>query len=303
MRTAKRVLLLMLVLSLTMGGLCLDASASTMRSVALDYPAVAMTPGDSFYIPLPSRVKFAWEVLGDQSVIRTNGQSTGRLIVTADNYGVCILTGKVIESEVATRYPVGKTYNCTVSVRKPKQLVKNVKITNAGKRGVVILDPVSNNTFTPKVTITPKNAKDTMLYWTLMNYTGPSASVDSISGTVVAKQADYRSFSLSGISPTGKAGSCVLYILPVSRVDIPENKIKIKKDETRSISANVSGDPNYPIIWEISKPGIVEIISQDNHSILIRGVKKGTATISASTTDYSRFPYSNLKDSLKITVK
>jgi len=140
----------------------------------------------------------------------------------------------------------------------------------------------AGDTFTLTGRVLPTTAKNKTLTWSTSNSTIATVS----GGKVTAKKGG--TVTITATSNNGKKATCVVTVTnpPVTEVELPENSIKLKVGESKTITAttNLSStnfNKYYQMNWKSSNDAAATVTVNSTNSLkaTIKGVAKGATTI------------------------
>jgi uncharacterized protein YjdB len=168
----------------------------------------------------------------------------------------------------------GFTAKCKVTVTQATVAVTGVALNKT------VASVAKGKTFTLKAVVTPTNATNQNVTWT---------SYDTSIATVTSEG------KVKGIAPGtttirvktkdgGFTAKCkVTVVIPVTGVTLDVSKVTLKVGKTKTLKATVkpSNATVTKVVWTSSNPAVAKV----NSSGKITAVKKGKATITATTAD------------------
>ena len=203
--------------------------------------------------------------------------------VTAVQYGIKYnaSTGHVTcDGFSATVYPQFKETGQTVPVTQVK-LNKTAMSLTAGQTGTL------------SATVLPVNATNKKVTWKSGN-----TGIATVNASGVVKGVRPGTVTITATSASGgKTASCKVTVkpIPVTGVRLNKTSANIYAGYTTTLSATVlpTNATNKGVTWSSSNNKVASVTSQG----VVRGIKKGTATITVTTSDGKK------KATCKITVK
>ena len=143
-------------------------------------------------------------------------------------------------------------------------------------------------------TVTPSNATNPAITWKSSD--SSIASVDD-SGEIKAKKKGEAKINVTAEDGSGVSAVCTVKVtdkIKITKISI-SNKLSVKTGRTKKINVtiNPSNATNKDIKWESSDNSIATVDSKG----VVKGIKKGTVTITATTRDGNR-----ISDKCEVTV-
>ncbi len=174
-----------------------------------------------------------------------------------------------------------------------KVKVKKVQITSPKKKTVTL---VKGKTLQIKVKVTPKNAKNKKV-----TYKSSKKKIASVTSKGKVKGIKKGTAKITVTAKDGskkKATLTVKVVNPVKVKSVKLNKTAVTIDAGKTYTLKATITPknatNKAVTWKTSNKGVATVTSKG----VVKGVKAGTATITATAKDGSK-----KKASLKVTVK
>ena len=210
------------------------------------------------------------------ATVNSNGK------VTAKGKGTAIIKATAADGS-------GENATCTVTVVTPKKSVSSVTL---NKRSLTMQ---VGKTQTLSVTVKPTNADIRNVIWTSSNT--KVATVDS-KGKVKAIGKGTATITATAADGSGKNAACKVTVVKkiVTGVTIKckANTVKVKKTLTLTATVKPTNADINGVTWKSSNTKVATVDSNGK----VRGIKKGTVTITATAKDGS-----GKKDTMKVTVK
>ena len=168
----------------------------------------------------------------------------------------------------------GFTAKCKVTVTVPDVPVTGVVLSKA------VASVAKGKTFTLKAVVTPADATDQRVTW--QSYDTGIATVDS-AGKVKGVAAGTTTIRVKTRDGGFTAKCKVTVAIPVTGITLDLSSVSLKVGKTKTLTATVkpSNATVTGVIWTSDKPAVARV----NSSGKITAVKKGTATITATTKD------------------
>lgn len=207
--------------------------------------------------------------------------------VTAAGYVRSVAPGKTVIRATSEAYD--DVYaECEITV---EQIVTGVRLdTNRIELGIGQSKKLT-------ATLTPANATNKNVTWTSEDASIATVAAD---GTVTAKKPGQTRVLCTAADGSGRYAACtVVVIQPVTKITVKSTtKSTILKGKSIVLKATILPDnaKNKNVVWKSSDSKIA-IVSGSGASASVRGVKKGTATITCEALDGS-----GVKASYKVTV-
>ena len=199
-------------------------------------------------------------------------------LVTGVKGGTVTITCKAADGS-------GKKATCKVTVR---QSVTKVALSKTS------LTLSKGGTSTLKATITPSNAYNKAVKWTSSN---EKVAKVSSSGKVTAVANGTATITCKAADGSGKKATCKVTVATVkaTSVKLSKTSVTIYPAQSTALTATVSpsNTTDKTLKWTSSDPSVATVDSNG----VVRGVKSGTTTITATTKDGS-----NKKATCKVTV-
>ncbi len=172
-----------------------------------------------------------------------------------------------------------------------KAKVKKIQITNPKKKKVTLN---KGKTLQIKVKVTPKNAKNKKV-----SYKSSKRKIASVSSKGKVKGLKIGTAKITVTSKENrkkKATFTVKVVTPVSKVTVAPTAVSINAGASATLKATVAPKNAYnkKVNWTSSNRAVATVTSKG----VVKGLKAGTATITAKAADGS-----NKKASCKVTVK
>ena len=206
--------------------------------------------------------------------------STGK--VTAIGKGTATITATAADGS-------GENATCKVTVVTPKRSVSSVTLNKSS------LTLQVGKTQILKVTVKPTNADIKDVIWTSSDT--KVATVDS-KGKVKAIGKGTATITATAADGSGKNAACKVTVVKkiVTGVTIKckANTVKVKKTLTLTATVQPTNADIKDVTWKSSNTKVATVDSNGK----VRGIKKGTVTITATAKDGS-----GKKDTMKVTVK
>ena len=179
----------------------------------------------------------------------------------------------------------GKKVTCSVTVKQP---VTGLKIS----RTSLVLN--RGKTWTLKVTVSPSNANNKTLKWTSSN-----TAVATVTSTGIVKgiKKGTATITAAATDGSGKKVTCRVTVKqPVTALKISRTSLTLNKGRTYTLKVTVSPSNanNKTLKWTTSNKAVATVTSTG----IVKGIKKGTATITATAADGS-----GKKVTCRVTVK
>ena len=210
------------------------------------------------------------------ATVNSNGK------VTAKGKGTAIIKATAADGS-------GENATCTVTVVTPKKSVSSVTLKKTS------LTMQVGKTQTLSVTVKPTNADIRNVIWTSSNT--KVATVDS-KGKVKAIGKGTATITATAADGSGKNAACKVTVLKkiVTGVTIKSkaNTVKVKQTLTLTATVKPTNADIVDVTWKSSNTKVATVDSNGK----VRGIKKGTVTITATAKDGS-----GKKDTMKVTVK
>ena len=210
------------------------------------------------------------------ATVNSNGK------VTAKGKGTAIIKATAADGS-------GENATCTVTVVTPKKSVSSVTL---NKRSLTMQ---VGKTQTLSVTVKPTNADIRNVIWTSSNT--KVATVDS-KGKVKAIGKGTATITATAADGSGKNAACKVTVVKkiVTGVTIKckANTVKVKKTLTLTATVKPTNADINGVTWKSSNTKVATVDSNGK----VRGIKKGTVTITATAKDGS-----GKKATMKVTVK
>ena len=210
------------------------------------------------------------------ATVNSNGK------VTAKGKGTAIIKATAADGS-------GENATCTVTVVTPKKSVSSVTLKKTS------LTMQVGKTEILKVTVKPTNADIRNVIWTSSNT--KVATVDS-KGKVKAIGKGTATITATAADGSGKNAACKVTVVKkiVTGVTIKckANTVKVKKTLTLTATVQPTNADIKDVTWKSSNTKVATVDSNGK----VRGIKKGTVTITATAKDGS-----GKKDTMKVTVK
>ena len=210
------------------------------------------------------------------ATVNSNGK------VTAKGKGTAIIKATAADGS-------GENATCKVTVVTPKRSVSSVKLNKTS------LTMQVGKTQTLSVTVKPTNADIRNVIWTSSNT--KVATVDS-KGKVKAIGKGTATITATAADGSGKNAACKVTVVKkiVTGVTIKckANTVKVKKTLTLTATVQPTNADIKDVTWKSSNTKVATVDSNGK----VRGIKKGTVTITATAKDGS-----GKKDTMKVTVK
>lgn len=215
----------------------------------------------------------------DKSLTWLSSDST---VATVDQNGK-VTAVKAGNTTITVGTANGKKATCTVTVTP-------AGTTTTPVTGVTItppnLDLKVNETFTLTATVEPSNASNKKVTWSTSAPT--VATVDASTGAV--KALAVGTAVITATTEDGeKTATCTVTVtaattnVPVTGVSLNAKTLVVGKGATRALTATVAppNASNKGVTWRSSATAIATVDTKGN----VKGIKKGTATITATTAD------------------
>ena len=199
--------------------------------------------------------------------------STGSSYISVDDFGV--VTGKKVGSgKVKATIKDTKLYaTCTVKVLENVIPVTGISFSQTSK------DVELNKTITLSPTVSPSNASNKNITWSVAD-----SSVASVtSGTVKGLKKGKTTVTATTVDGGFKASVEVnVYTNPVTGVSLSKSTLGINEGSSASLTATVSPSnaTNKEVTWTTSNSSVVKVNNGE-----LTAVKVGTATVTATTVD------------------
>ena len=210
------------------------------------------------------------------ATVNSNGK------VTAKGKGTAIIKATAADGS-------GENATCTVTVVTPKKSVSSVTL---NKRSLTMQ---VGKTQTLSVTVKPTNADIRNVIWTSSNT--KVATVDS-NGKVRGIKKGTVTITATAADGSGKNAACKVTVVKkiVTGVTIKckANTVKVKKTLTLTATVQPTNADIKDVTWKSSNTKVATVDSNGK----VRGIKKGTVTITATAKDGS-----GKKATMKVTVK
>ena len=179
----------------------------------------------------------------------------------------------------------GKKAVCKVTVKQPVTSLKINKTTLTVKKG---------QTAALKVTVSPSTANNKTLKWTTSN---KAVAAVTQKGVVRALKKGTATITATAKDGSGKKAVCKVTVKqPVTSLKINKTTLTVKKGQTAALKVTVSPSTanNKTLKWTTSNKAVATVTTKG----VVKGIKKGTATITAAAADGS-----GKKVTCKVTVK
>ncbi len=203
-------------------------------------------------------------------------------VVIAKKAGTAKVTATAVDGS-------GKKAVCKVKVTDPNVKVTGVKLNKSSAS----ID--KGKTITLTATVKPKNASNTKVTWKSSNTSIATVSSD---GVVTAKKAGTATITATTKDGNKKA-TCKVTVkeaktVKVTGVSLNKTSASVEKGNSITLKATIkpSNATNKNVTWKSSDKRIATVDSNGK----VKGVKKGTATITVTTKDGSK------KATCKVTV-
>lgn len=251
------------------------SDAVQVESVSLDKTTLALTVGGSETLTAT--------ITPSNAINQTKTwKSSDPAVATVDQNGK-VTAMKAGTATITVKTANGKTATCTVTVTAGGTTttpVTGVKVTPPN------LDLKVNETFTLTATVEPSNASSKKVTWSTSAPT--VATVDASTGAVKALAVGTAVITAT-TADGGKTATCTVTVtaattnVPVTGVSLNAKTLVVGKGATRALTATVApaNATNKTVAWKSSATAIATVDTKGN----VKGIKKGTATITATTAD------------------
>ena len=223
---------------------------------------------------------------GDATDKRVSWKSGNTKIATVDAKGNVKAVAKGTATITATTKDGSRlSASCTVTVKQPV-----TKLT-LNKTSLTLM---RNKTFALTVTASPSNANNKAVTWKSSNT--KAATVDS-KGNVKAVAKGIASITATAKDGSGVKAVCKVTVTqPVTKITLNKTSLTLNRGKTFTLKATAgpASANNKAVKWTTSNKAVATVTSKG----VVKAVKKGTATITATAKDGS-----GKKAVCKITVK
>ena len=223
---------------------------------------------------------------GDATDKRVSWKSGNTKIATVDAKGNVKAVAKGTATITATTKDGSRlSASCTVTVKQPV-----TKLT-LNKTSLTLM---RNKTFALTVTASPSNANNKAVTWKSSNT--KAATVDS-KGNVKAVAKGTASITATAKDGSGVKAVCKVTVTqPVTKITLNKTSLTLNRGKTFTLKATAgpASANNKAVKWTTSNKAVATVTSKG----VVKAVKKGTATITATAKDGS-----GKKAVCKITVK
>lgn len=248
------------------------SNAVPVTSITLNKTTLALTVGgDETLIPT-----IAPESATNKDLTWTSSDTA---VATVDQNGK--VTAKAVGTTTITATAAsGVTATCTVTVTAPGQTVAVTGVTvTPATLGLKV-----NETSTLTANITPSNATNKNVTWST---SAPTVATVDAKGAVKALAVGTAVITAT-TADGNKTATCNVTVsaaatnVPVTGVSISKTLV-VGKGATKALTATVapSNATNKNVTWKTSAPAVATVDAKGN----VKGVKKGTATITVTTAD------------------
>lgn len=248
------------------------SNAVPVTSITLNKTTLALTVGgDETLIPT-----IAPESATNKDLTWTSSDTA---VATVDQNGK--VTAKAVGTTTITATAAsGVTATCTVTVTAPGQTVAVTGVTvTPATLGLKV-----NETSTLTANITPSNATNKNVTWST---SAPTVATVDANGAVKALAVGTAVITAT-TADGNKTATCNVTVsaaatnVPVTGVSISKTLV-VGKGATRALTATVApaNATNKTVTWRSSATAIATVDAKGN----VKGIKKGTATITATTAD------------------
>ncbi len=247
-----------------------------VTGVSLDADDVSLSVGESFGLTATVKPSDA----ADKGVSWSSSDSS---VASVNGSGSVVAKGKGTATIIVTTDDGGYSASCTVRVSQP---VSGVSLDASD----VTLN--AGEGFGLVASVSPSNANDKGVSWDSSD--SSVASVDG-SGSVVAKGKGSATITVT-TDDGGYSASCIVRVSqPVTGVSLDQNDMTISVGKSATLTATVTpGDAdNRDVSWSSSDSSVATVDGGGK----VTGKKKGTATITVTTSD------GEYSDACDVTVK
>jgi uncharacterized protein YjdB len=171
----------------------------------------------------------------------------------------------------------GKTATCEATIMAKTIAVESINVTP----GIVTL--VAGNTVQLSTAITPANATDQNVSWTI---TPESVAIIDANGKVTGVSAGKATVTVT-TQDGGKTATCGVTVMAktiaVENVSITPKTVTVRAGKTAQLSAMITpaNAANHNVTWTVSPESVATIDANGT----VRGVSEGEATVTVTTQD------------------
>lgn len=243
-------------------------------SVSLDRTSISLTIGKSQTLKAT--------VFPENAANKTLSWKSGNPKVAAVEQSGRVTALKAGTANITVSTANGKTASCKVTVRKARVAVKAVKLSQK-KATLGVKEKIAL-----KATVTPSNATDKKVSW---KSDKPSVASVNAKGQVTAKKPGTAKITATA---DGKRATCQITVKKApSKITLSASKKAIKRNKTLQLKVKLPKNTASNKITYSSSNKKVATVSASGK---VKGLKKGTATITAKT-------YNGKKAKVRIRVK
>ena len=238
-------------------------------SISLDQTAADVTIGNTVTLSATTKPYYNTDTISFQS------SNTG--IATVNESGV--VTGVAVGTATITATTgSGKTVSCKVTVTKPIIKVTSVTL----NKSTLALETGASGTLT--ATVAPTDATNKEVTWK-----SSDTSIATISnGKVTAVKAGTATITATADDGSGKSATCTVTVsdpvIQVTNVTLNQSALALETGASGTLTATIAptNATNKAVTWKSSNTSIATVSNGK-----VKGVKAGTATITATADDGS----------------